>query len=143
MTQKQPLTFTTGEAVGVHGSGEIFVRLVKFSPHVFPQTSDISRATSIPDGCSPVMNLAQPVHLVVGLQNFFPGVGSRWTRKSLDSAGQEGFCILASGAMKFPPLSMPVDCTSFPSPVQGMGGCRKWMCCRKCLQMSLFSPCLF
>lgn len=49
MTQKQPPTFTTGEAVDVCGSGEVYAHLVKFSPQVFPQMSDISRATSIPD----------------------------------------------------------------------------------------------
>lgn len=49
MTQKQPPTFTAGEAVDVRGSGEVSAHLVKFSPRVFPQMSDISRATSIPD----------------------------------------------------------------------------------------------
>ena len=49
MTQKQPPTFTAGEAVDVRGSGEVSAHLVKCSPWVFPQMSDISRATSIPD----------------------------------------------------------------------------------------------
>lgn len=38
-----------GEAVGVCGSGEVSACLVKFSPWVFPQLWDTSRATSIPD----------------------------------------------------------------------------------------------
>lgn len=49
MTQKQPLTFTVAGAVGVRGAGEVSVHLVKFSPLLFPQMSDISRATSTPD----------------------------------------------------------------------------------------------
>lgn len=48
-TQKLSPTFTEAEAMGVHGSGKVSAHLVKFSPRVFPQMSDISRATSIPD----------------------------------------------------------------------------------------------
>lgn len=49
MTQKQPLTFTVDAAADVRGSGEVSARLVKSGPQVFPQTSDIRRATSTPD----------------------------------------------------------------------------------------------